>query len=52
MKDIKKIANEIIKLEKLGTDEAYRQIERIASTLSLEEMLEIDEYIITKNFLD
>lgn len=46
-----KIINQIIALEKQGTEEAYKKLEEIASTLTLEEMLSIDDYIMQNNLL-
>jgi TATA-box binding protein (TBP) (component of TFIID and TFIIIB) len=55
-KRIKNIANKIANLEKemlLGksVQENQQKIENIVSTLSLEDMLEIDEYILKKKLL-
>jgi hypothetical protein len=55
-KRIKNIANKIVNLEKeilLGKNvqENQQKIESIVSTLSLEDMLEIDEYILKKKLL-
>jgi TATA-box binding protein (TBP) (component of TFIID and TFIIIB) len=55
-KRIKNIANKIANLEKemlLGKNiqENQQKIENIVSTLSFEDMLEIDEYILKKKLL-
>ena len=55
-KDLKKIAKQIADLEKeirLGKDvkSAEHQIEVLMCSLSLEDMLELDEYILKNNFL-
>ena len=57
--NIKKIAQQIVEIEKkcqLEKDkpkklEYLNQLERLTENLSLEELLEIDEYIIENNFL-
>ena len=54
--NIKKLANEIARLEKEcqsgnNISDAMRKIEQITYGLSIEEMLEIDEYILTEKLL-
>ena len=56
MKKIEKIAKQIVTLEKecdLGKNVKVNmaEIEKIVSTLSIEEMLEVDDYIIRKKLL-
>ena len=48
MKEIIKKANKIVELERT---QQYEELEQFASTLSLEEMLEIDNYIMEKKLL-
>lgn len=55
-KEKRKIAEKIVKLENqlnLGKDcqSAMEEIQKIVNTLSLEDMLEIDEYITVKKLL-
>lgn len=55
-KDIKKLAQEIVCLEKEcqsknNVSESLYKLEQIIQTLSLEEMLAIDEYILEKKLL-
>lgn len=55
-KEKRKIAEEIVKLEnQLNLDKdcqsAMEEIQKIVNTLSLEDMLEIDEYITVKKLL-
>lgn len=55
-KEKRKIAEKIVKLEnqlKLDKDcqSAMEEIQKIVNTLSLEDMLEIDEYITVKKLL-
>lgn len=55
-KHIKDIAKQIARLERCyqsGTDisKTEEELEQLVRTLSLEEMLEIDEYILRKNLL-
>ena len=55
-KEKRKIAEKIVKLEKqLNLDKdcqsAMEEIQKIVNTLSLEDMLEIDEYITVKKLL-
>lgn len=45
---IKEIALKIVELEKTQN---FKEMERVISTLNLNEMIEIDEYITTKNLL-
>ena len=54
--NIKKLANEIARLEKEcqsgnNISDAMRKIEQLTQGLSIEEMLEIDEYILTEKLL-
>lgn len=56
MKKIKQLAEKIVKIEHQAAQgktgqEIMSEIQNIISTLSLEEMLEIDEYITTKKLL-
>ena len=56
MKKIEKIAKQIVTLEKecaLGKNVKVNmaEIEKIVSTLSIEEMFEVDDYIIRKKLL-
>ena len=48
MKEIIKKAKKIVELEKT---QQYEELEKFASTLSLEEMLEIDNYIMEEKLL-
>ena len=48
MKEIRKKANKIVELEKA---QRYEELEQFASTLTIEEMLEIDNYIMEKKLL-
>lgn len=55
-KNIKMIAEEIARLEKSyqsknNISESLNKLEQIIQTLSLEEMLEIDEYILKEKLL-
>ena len=55
-KNIKMIAEEIARLEKSyqsknNVSESLNKLEQIIQTLSLEEMLEIDEYILKEKLL-
>lgn len=55
-KEKRKIAEKIVKLEnQLNLDKDYQsameEIQKIVNTLSLEDMLEIDEYITVKKLL-
>jgi len=51
MKKIRKVADQIVKLEKeyqrTGDSALAGQIEKIISNLSLSEMLELDDYILS-----
>ena len=56
MKDMKKISEEIVELEKnieLGKDvqSSQQKIENIILSLSFEDVLKLDDYIFKKNLL-
>ena len=48
MKEIKRKAQKIVEVEK---DQRYTELEQFISTLTVEEMFEIDEYIMEKKLL-
>lgn len=48
MKEIKRKAQKIVELEKA---QRYTELEQFISTLTVEEMFEIDEYIMEKKLL-
>ena len=51
MKDKEKIQEIALKIVEIEKRKDFKEMERVISTLNLNEMIEIDEYITTKNLL-